>query len=82
MVAERPRNVARIRLIDWSAVVLDLRRCGMSHQQIAGECDADKSWVHRLLNIPGTQPRFHHGVMLLGLWAERTGKSAEDVPRE
>jgi hypothetical protein len=72
----------RGRLIDWSEVVLDLRRAGLSHREIAEQCDASgHDWVHRLLNIPGTQPKFHNGTLLLGLWLERTGKRSEHVPR-
>lgn len=71
----------KTRAIDWTEVILDLRRCGMSHREIAEECEANgHDWVHRLLNIPGTQPKFHNGTLLLGLWLERTGKRADQVP--
>lgn len=70
--------------IDWSEVVFDLLRTGMSAREIGMECGfvepmAARAWVQRLKNIPGTQPRFHHGAMLLGLWSERTQRPPEDA---
>ncbi len=63
------RSTARVTRVDWCGVVIDLERAGYSQRQIGGECDADASWVNRLKNIPGTQPKFHSGALLLGLWA-------------
>lgn len=80
-----------VRCIDWSRIVFDLEAQGMSQRAIAAECgfaDADRSsqgggkyWVNRLKNIPDTQPPFHEGALLLGLWAERVGLPLADVPR-
>ena len=67
--------------INWPEVVLDLRRNSLTHEQIGRHCGADKHWVHRLLNIPGTEPFYGRGVLLLTLWMEHTGRGAEDVPR-
>lgn len=82
-----------VRCIDWSQVIFDLEyRAGMSWSQIAAECgyayfkhgDTDnggKSWVQRLKNLPNTQPDFHSGALLIGLWAEKMGKPIADIPR-
>ena len=74
-------------LIDWSEVVFDLLRSGLSARQIGMECGYEdptsaKAWVQRLKNIPGTQPKFHHGAMLLGLWSERVKQPPAKAPRE
>lgn len=72
----------RLRPIDWPEVILDLRRRGMSHREIAEHCEyTGHSWVHRLLNIHGTEPKFRNGTLLLALWIDKTGKAANDVPR-
>lgn len=79
-----------VKCIDWARMVVDLERCGMSQREISGHCgypDMDRAngggkyWVNRLKNIPGTQPDFHEGLMLLGLWVDKTGRPAGDVPR-
>lgn len=81
-----------MRCIDWSRVILDLRGRGLSVNDIAAACgytafrrgsedDGGKRWVQRLANIPGTQPDFHHGALLIGLWAEQMGADVADVPR-
>lgn len=70
--------------IDWSALVFDLERAGYSQREIGRECDMPESvagpWVNRLKNIPGTQPKFHSGALLLGLWAEAMKAEPRDAP--
>ena len=80
-----------VRCIDWSRIVFDLEAQGMSQRAIAAECgfaDTDdtsagggKHWVNRIKNLPDTQPPFHEGALLLGLWAEKVGRPLGDVPR-
>jgi hypothetical protein len=79
-----------VKCIDWSQIVVDLERCGLTQREIAGECgfpDTDKAngggkyWVNRLKNIPNTQPNFHEGALLLGLWADRMRRPLADLPR-
>lgn len=76
----------RVKRIDWAQIVTDLERLGMSQREIGRACDQDPDnggpWVNRLKNIPGTQPKFHHGALLLGLWVEKTGRQAADAPKE
>ena len=78
--------------IDWREVVFDLHRAGLSMGQIAASCgyrhptrqapdDGGKSWVHRLKNIPDSQPTFHHGALLIGLWVQKTGRPVAELPR-
>ncbi len=78
---------ARGSRIDWSRIVLDLINEGMSAADISAECGyedqaAGKAWVQRLKNIPGTQPKFHHGAMLLGLWATTRDRAPAMAPME
>lgn len=68
--------------IDWSAMVFDLERCGMTQREIGEACEASAVWVNNLKNIHGTQPKFHQGALLLGLWAERMQADADTAPRE
>jgi hypothetical protein len=74
-----------VRCIDWSRIVFDLEAAGMSQRQIAAECGFAAGdggyWVNRLKNIPDTQPQFHEGALLLGLWADRMRQPLADVPR-
>lgn len=72
--------------IDWAQMVRDLEAAGMTQEQIGVSCDFDRSsaasWANRLKNIPGTEPKFHNGALLLGLWSVKMGRVANDVPRE
>ena len=77
----------KFKRIDWSQIIFDLERCGMTQRTIGLECGIDEDeaarlWCHRLKNIPGNQPKFHNGAMLLGLWAERTDAEPDDAPTE
>lgn len=81
-----------VRCIDWSQVIFDLERTGMSLGEIAAGCgyrpatraqpdDGGKAWAFRLKNIPDTQPDFHSGALLIGLWADKMGRPIDDIPR-
>ncbi len=73
--------------IDWFRVIVDLERSTdaagrrWSLERIADAMDRSKGWVSNLKTIPDTEPRFHDGLMLLGLWHSVTGKLAPDIPR-
>lgn len=89
-MSARPNTV---KCIDWSQVIFDLEyHAGMSWSQIAAECgyphfkhgnvdNGGKAWVQRLKNVPNTQPDFHHGALLIGLWADKMAKQIADIPR-
>lgn len=66
--------------IDWFRVVVDLERSGLSLERIAAECLRGKTWAWSLKNIPDTEPRFHDGLLLLGLWARHSGKDQAEAP--
>lgn len=69
------------RRFDWAAMIFELERLGLSQRDIAHRCDVSgHSWVNNLKNIPGTQPKFHDGAVLLSVWAEVTGKSTAEAP--
>ncbi len=57
--------------IDWSAMIFALEAAGLSQRDIAARCAVSThAWTNRLKNLPGTQPSFHDGAMLLALWGE------------
>ncbi len=70
------------RRIDWEQVVLDIQRSAWLREQgqwtslkaIALSVGRTEGWVWNLKNIPGTEPKFHDALLLIGLWAEKTGK--------
>lgn len=82
-----------VKCIDWSRVIFDLEyHAGMSWSQIAAECgyrhfkhgdvdDGGKRWVQRLKSLPNTQPSFHEGALLIGLWHAKMAKPLADIPR-
>ncbi len=72
-------NAARPR-IDWWQVITDLGRAEISHERIAAECLRSKGWVDNLKNTPGTEPRFHDGMIVLALWQEHCGKEGAEPP--
>ncbi len=49
---------------------------------IARACGRGKTWTWSLRNIPGTEPKFHDALLLLGLWVEKTGGTTPPVRRE
>ncbi|MFT3720405.1 hypothetical protein [Pseudorhodoferax sp.] len=59
--------------MDWWRVITDLERAGVPHSVVAVEVGRSKGWVANLKNIYGTEPRFHDGMLLLGLWHDRVG---------
>jgi hypothetical protein len=69
----------KVRRIDWFRVIVDLERARWSLERIAVAVERSKGWVSNLKNIPGTEPRFHDGLMLLGLWSQVTGKDRASV---
>lgn len=74
--------------VDWPGVVVQIQRSTwlagasqrMSHKAIAQACGRGENWVWALKNIPGTEPKFHDGLLLLGLWSEATGFLPEALP--
>lgn len=57
--------------LDWSQMVFDLARTGMSMEQIADRIGRSKTQVLAYKNIPDTEPPFAVGLALLALWQER-----------
>ena len=72
--------------IDWERVILDIQRSTWmdgksdrySNRSIARACGRGENWVWNLKNIPNTEPKFHDAIMLLALWAEKTG--LQEIP--
>ena len=72
-------NYPKVSRIDWFRVIVDLEGKRWSLERIAAAVDRSKGWVSNLKNIPGTEPKFHDGLMLLGLWMHVTGKERSSV---
>lgn len=74
--------------VDWPGVIRDIQRSTWlagasqrrSNRSIAEACGRGENWTWALKNIPGTEPKFHDGLLLLGLWVESTGKPAGELP--
>jgi len=81
-----------VKCIDWCQIIFDLEKAGLSLSEIAIGCgyrgkigpgadDGGKAWAFRLKTIPDTQPDFHQGALLVGLWAETMARPLADLPR-
>ncbi len=68
--------------IDWAQIVCDLEAAGLTQRAIGESCDMDQPWANRLKNIHGTEPKFHNGALLLGLWTQTMGRPTNEVPRD
>lgn len=76
--------------VDWPAVIMAIQRSTwligtsqrMSNRAIADACGRGENWAWALKNIPGTEPKFHDGMLLLGLWAEHCRGAELPVHRE
>lgn len=74
--------------IDWERVIMDIQRAtamaGLSERasidEIARACGRTSTWAWNLKNVPGTQPKLHDGLVLLGLWAEVMGQDRPKLP--
>lgn len=75
------RFAAAEQRVDWWRVITDLERNGISHDRVAAECLRSKGWVDCIKNGQ-SEPRFHDGLVLLGLWSEATGKCRLEYPAE
>lgn len=53
-----------------------------SLRAIGQACNRGQNWVWCLKNVPNTEPKFHDALLLLGLWAEKTGKQSIPFHRE
>lgn len=69
LVADNPRQT-----IDWFRVIVELERCGMFQHEIGEAAGISQAQVSAYKAIPGTEPEFHVGMMLLGLWSECVGR--------
>jgi hypothetical protein len=73
---------AQLSEINWSEIILDLRRTGMSQQDIArGLNGAASESMIRMYLIGLCAPSHWRGELLLGLWQSATGKAREQAPR-
>jgi len=66
--------------IDWSEVVLDLRRAGLSQNDIARATGGASGEAAIRSYLAGASPVHWRGEVLLEVWMRKTGKSRDDVP--
>ena len=66
-------------MVDWSRVMEETRREGYTLTEIAQFTAISRSNL-TTYQYHGMEPRHWYGVQLLRLWAQVTGKSAEDPP--
>jgi len=66
--------------IDWSEIVLDLRRAGMSQNDIARATHGASGEAAIRSYLAGASPVHWRGEVLLNVWMRKTGKSRGDLP--
>lgn len=67
--------------IDWPRMVENLRRCGMSLQEIADRCDVHRRSLDNWAQAEASgEPAFWTGAKLIEVWCERTNMVWTDIP--
>lgn len=73
--------LSRTRRIDWPRLVENLRRLGMTLQQIADRIDVTREGMGNWCGPDASgEPAFWTGAALIELWCERTGLKWTDLP--
>lgn len=72
--------VSRERRVDWARLVENLRKSGMSAQEIADRIGVVRASVLAYCDDRNIEPAYWVGASLLVLWAERTGLPWTDAP--
>lgn len=74
-------QLTRERRIDWTRLIANLQRAGMSPQQIADWVGVGRKTItdYAREDIPA-EPAYWVGHCLVVLWCERCGTHLEDVP--
>lgn len=67
------------RRLDWARMIDNLRKLGMSQQDIADSLQVGRSSVQDYSDRQ-MEPKFWIGSRLIVLWAERTGLPWTDAP--
>lgn len=67
-------------LVDFEAVVMGLRRHGLSYRAIAAEIGVSESMTKNYANH-GARPPYDVGERLVRLWTGVTNSSREQLPR-
>ena len=62
---------ATLSTIDWSRIVLELRRSGMTDDEIAAHCGRTRNPIWNLANGKCKEPKFAAGVLMLNLHHDR-----------
>jgi len=67
--------------IDWSEIVVDLRRADWTYEDIGAVVGKSTGWAWKVANIPNTSLRFEDGEKMLTAWAATVGKTTSEAPR-
>lgn len=73
-------RIAKVRAVDWVALIQQLRQT-QTIPQIAAGSGLAKTVVIGIGN-GYNRPRHENGETLIAYWAQQTGKSREELPRE
>jgi len=72
--------MSRLREIDWTEIVLDLRRAGMTQHDIARATHGASGEAAIRSYLAGASPVHWRGEMLLAVWMQQTGKPRSNAP--
>lgn len=72
--------VSRRRRVDWSRVIENLERSGITVQKIADHLDVHPNTVKQYRGEMTAEPAFWTGTKLLMLWAQTLGVPWTDAP--
>jgi len=72
--------MSRLVEIDWSEIVLDLRRAGMTQNDIARATNGASGEAAIRSYLAGASPVHWRGETLLAVWMQQTGKLRTDAP--
>jgi hypothetical protein len=73
-------RLSRERRIDWARLLDNIRKTGMSIEDIARTVDVGRSSVQDYCDDRCIEPAHWTGSVLLQLWSERTGLPVTDAP--
>jgi len=71
---------SRLSEIDWAEIVLDLRRTGMSQNDIARATQGASGEAAIRSYLAGASPVHWRGEILLEVWTKTMGKPRESAP--
>lgn len=68
-------------MTEWPRLLLELRRAGLTVDEIACATQSSRGAVHAWLNL-GCEPRYSTGVLILALHAKHTPQTAKILAQQ